>query len=68
MRLYGRGEGEVMNQQEWERIMLEAGWVPRRDLFGSIVEWSLRRGQRVVKISRLAAEPYRQLGQTPAPF
>ena len=57
-----------MNQQEWERVMLEAGWVPRRDLFGSIVEWSLRRGQRIVKISRLAAEPYRQLGQTPAPF
>lgn len=57
-----------MGQDEWTKLMQAAGWVPRRDLFGNIVEWTLRRGTRVVKISRQLAEPYRQLGQTPTPF
>ena len=57
-----------MNQQEWEALMEETGWLPIRDIFGNIVEWSLRRGQRVVKITRQLAEPYRQLGQTPPEF
>ena len=57
-----------MNPHDWEKMMDEAGWVPRRDLFGNIVEWSLRRGQRTVKISRFLADSYRLLGQTPTPF
>lgn len=50
----------------WVKKMVAAGWTPKRDQFGSIVQWQLY--NRDVVISRADAEQYRRLDRTPPPF
>ncbi len=59
---------ERMTHAAWVELMTAAGWQPRQDIFGSIVEWTLRRGKRLMVISRADAEMWFNIGQTPPPF
>lgn len=57
-----------MTYDEWKRLMELAGWEPLPDIFGNIVQWQRRRGERVITLSRQLAEHWRAVGMTPPPF
>lgn len=54
-------------QNEFDRIMIQAGWKPQADLFGSINFWQHRDTGRIVNHTK-AFDYWQMSKQTPVPF